>query len=427
MPQEKNKRRKLLTISDAISASTGLARIHRDLALRIHENLSDVYDLATFGFGSPGSTKIPIPQLVAEGMDNWVMPTLPQVCDDFFGEEKGIILTILDPWRLTWLAAPRGCSELFGKHPGLQAWALKCPFELWGYIPVDSSGPQDHLSFPLMKTLLGFDRLLGYTQFAEDVIRRTIGDEESEKRHLFHLPHGIDSSTFYEFPQKLSRRLFLQHTGAQSLFHMLQMADHTEPVTDEEILIGCVATNQSRKDLALMAETIAILARDKPIRFWLHTDGLEKYWSIPNLLIDFGIVDKTLISTGMISDNRMASAYSACNVTLAPGLGEGMGFPVFESLFCGTPCIHGDYGGAPEWMAERCQGQRMQNEDEPLLVKPIAYRYEGSYCSKRPVFSAQDWADKVNGVIGHRMNHPGELDWNNLWPRWEAWFREAIA
>jgi glycosyltransferase involved in cell wall biosynthesis len=414
MTQAENSRRKLLTISDSISASTGLARIHRDIALRTHKHLSDIYDLATFGFGSPGSTKIPIPQLVAEGVDNWVLPTLPQVCADFFGEEKGIILTILDPWRLTWLAAPRGCSELFTKFPGLQAWAIKRPFELWGYVAVDSSGPQDRLSFPLMKTLLGFDRLLGYTQFAEDVIRRTIGDEEADKRHLTNLPHGIESSVFYELPQKLSRKLFLEYTGAQSVFHMLKMTDHTVPIEDGEILVGCVCTNQNRKDIALVAETIAILARNKRVRLWLHTDSLEKYWSIPNLLIDFGIIDKTVISLGQISDNRMASAYSACDVTLAPGLGEGFGLPLAESLACCTPVIHGNYAGGAEIVPR------------DMLVNPVVFRYEGSYASKRPVYRAEDWAAKAEEWIGKRASLDEKYDWVNNWrDGWEPYLRKA--
>lgn len=414
MMQEENKRRKLLTISDAISASTGLGRIHRDIVTRSLESLSDIYDIATMGYGGVGTTKIKVPQFPMEGMNDFVLPTLPAVCRDFFGDEKGIILAIWDPSRMTWLASPKGCSELFTKFPDLQAWAIRRPFELWGYLAIDASGPNDRLTFPIMRTLLGFDRLLAYGQFGEDVIRRTIGDEESDKRHLTHIPHGISSEIFYEVDRKLSRKLFLEYTGGANLLHILGMRDRTAPIGDDEILIGCVCTNQRRKDITLAAETISILARDRKVRFWLHTDTIDGERSIPNTLIDFGIIENTVLSLGIIPDDKMAIAYSACDLTLAPGLGEGMGYPIFESIFCGTPCLHGNYGGAPQWMAT-----------PDLLVEPIAYRYEGSYNCKRPVFSAQDWADKANYLIGKRMNHPGELDWANLWPRWNAWFREA--
>lgn len=419
-----NNKRPILFISDAVSGTSGLARITRDISTRVHEHLGDLYRVASYGYGSPGSSKIPFPQFVIEGMHEWLMPTLPQVCDDFFGKEKGIICTVFDLLRLTWLAAPKGASDLFGRFPGLQHWAVNRSFELFGYIPVDSSGPNDKLTFPLMRTLLGFDRLLAYTQFGEDVIRRTIGDEESNKRHLTNLPHGIDSEIFWENDRKLSRKLFLEYTGAQNFLQMLRMQDHTDPIADDEILIGIVATNQYRKDWSIAAEVVNILGRNRKIRLWVHTDDLERYWSLPNLLIDFGVLDRTIISLGTISDQRMATAYSACDLTLGIGP-EGYGYPIHESMFCGTPCISGDYGGAPEYMAQRLQRRRIFVEDEPLLVQPAAFRYEGSYASKRPVYNAQDWADKAQKVIGSRVNHCAELDWEYNWPLWESYLREA--
>ena len=46
----------------------------------------------------------------------------------------------------------------------------------------------------------------------------------------------------------------------------------------------------------------------------------------------------------------MAQFYSACDVTLGIGLGEGAGYPLFESTSCGTPVVHGNYGGGPEYL-----------------------------------------------------------------------------
>ena len=76
-------KRKLLVVSDAVSASSGLARITRDLCLRIHEHLSDVYEIASFGYGGAGSSKYPWVQFTMEGMSEWVLPSLPEVVDDF--------------------------------------------------------------------------------------------------------------------------------------------------------------------------------------------------------------------------------------------------------------------------------------------------------------------------------------------------------
>lgn len=402
----------ILFISDAVSGSSGLARITRDISTRVHEHLGDVYRVASYGYGSPGSSKIPFPQFVIEGMESWVMPTLPQVCEDFFGEDKGIIFTIFDLHRLTWLAAPNGCSELFSKFPDLQLWAIKRPFELFGYIPIDSSGPNDRLTFPIMKTLLGFDRLLAYGKFGEGVIRRTIGDEESDKRHLTWLPHGIDGEKFWENDRKLSRKLFLKYSGAQSFFHMFRMQDHTDLIADDEVLIGICATNQSRKDWPLAAETIALLSQKHKVRFWVHTNSLENYWSLPNLFVDYGILDKAVFSLGMITDENMATCYSACDLTIAPG-SEGFGFPAAESLACGTPTITGTYAGAADFVPKDMQ------------CPPLAFRYEGSYASKRPVYNPHEWAAKAEEWIGKRTVLDPQYDWQVNWPRWEDYLRKA--
>ena len=405
----------LMILSDAPTAGTGLARITRDLATRIAENLSDVYRVCTFGYGGMCSRNLPFHQYIIEGMHEWVVPSLPEIWHDWAGKDTGILLTIWDAHRLSWLSQPeRLGGENLAKFPGLKEWAVKRPFKLFGYFPIDSSGPNDRLSFPLALTLGGFDRILAYGEFGEGVIRRSIGDEEADKRHLTHLPHGLCSDDFYQQDRALSRKLILQYTGAQTMLHMLGVDKTTAPIAEDEILIGCVCTNQARKDLQLAAETVAILSRNRRIRFWLHTDQLERAWSIPSLLVDYGILHNTIISMSNIPDLRMATAYSACDLTIAPGLGEGMGYPIFESLFCGTPCIHTNYGGAPQWMG---------NPD--FLVEPVAYRYEGSYASKRPVCSAQDWADKANALLGKRINFSTDLDWDNLWPKWEHYLRDA--
>jgi glycosyltransferase involved in cell wall biosynthesis len=410
--------RPLLIIGDAVSSNSGLGRIGRDLATRIHEHLSDVYRVATFGSGGVGSCKLPFTQFSMENMRDWVLPSLPDVVNDFFGEERGIILFIWDLSRVSWFSQPQAFAELTNSFPGLQRWLSKQNYEKWIYCPIDASGPNDRLTFPLMKTLLGFDRILAYGSFGEGVIRRTIGDEQSDKRHLTNLPHGIDGEVFCPLPRNLCRKAFFQRTGA------MQIVGDALPLQKDEVLIGIVATNQHRKDWALGLQTVSILSRTHKIRLWIHTDEMERYWSITALLIDYALIDKTVVSLGVISDEHMGAAYSACDFTLGIGP-EGFGYCIHESLFCGTPCLHGDYGGAPEWILGHVQGVVTRHDDEPLLVKPWAYRFEGVYASERPVFSPQDWAKKASELIGKRTNRNGEIDWVNLWPRWKAYLREA--
>ena len=54
-----NEKIPILIFSDAVSAPTGLARITRDIASRLHEHMGDVFDVATIGYGGSSSSKFP--------------------------------------------------------------------------------------------------------------------------------------------------------------------------------------------------------------------------------------------------------------------------------------------------------------------------------------------------------------------------------
>lgn len=399
----------LLLLSDAPSCSSGLGRIARELATRIHTHLSDVFRVGVLGYGGPGSRKFGFQQYVIEGMSDWVIPTLPEVWEDFAGEERGIIFSIWDASRLLWFSQPRRC-EMLNAHPILRDWLIKAPFVPWGYFPIDAEGPNGKLSFPLNQTLLGYDRILAYGQWASDVIKRSIGEDNAQKRSLDFRPHGIDTDVFYQRDRTYCRYKFGSITGAQSLVKVPLLSS----IMDDEILIGIVSTNQARKDWALGIETAALIAKDRKIRLWIHTDALERNWSIPSLLVDYGLVDKTMLSLGYLADEEMAQAYSACDVTLGPGLGEGFGYPLAESLACGTPVIHGNYAGGAEIIPDE------------MHVEPIAYRAEGLYACRRPVFDAKDWAEKVVRNLDKRASLDPQYAWKNLWPRWQSWFEEGL-
>jgi len=332
----------LLIISDAPSSTTGLGRITRDLAVRIHKNLQDVCRVAVLGYGGPGSRKFGFQQYVIEGMSEWIIPALPEVWEDFAGDQKGVCMTIWDASRLMWFAQPARCEMLIS-YPILRNWLEHAPFRRWGYFPIDAAGPHDMLTFPLQQTLLGYDRILAYGKWAKDIVEETIGVKAAKVQNLDWRPHGIDTDIFYERDRAVCRYKFGSITRAQTLRKGPQLGS----VMPDEVLISIVATNQSRKDWALGIETAAILSQTHRIRLWIHTDQLERYWSIPALLVDYGLLDKTVISLGVLSDDEMAQAYSACDLTLGVGA-EGWGFPLAEAQACGTPVVTGSYAGGAE-------------------------------------------------------------------------------
>ena len=380
---------KLLFLSDAVSATSGLGRITRDLALRVHQHLSDVYQVASVGYGGPGASAIPFKEYHIHSINNWLVPELPQIWADFVGDEEGILMAIWDLSRLSWLGIPGTCPI-----PHLRRWVETAKMKKWAYHAIDAEGPNGKLSHRIAETMKGFDRVLDYSAFSS-----RITDNPS------HLPHGIDTTVFYPHPpadarNDLTRRGFV---GLQP----------------NSLLIGIVATNQARKNWPLGIETCKILLnRGHDVHVWVHTDLLDRYWSIGNLVVDYGLVGRVAVTLDHFTDDQMAQLYSACDVTLGIGP-EGYGYPIAESLACGTPCICGSYGAQAEFAPKRMQ------------VDPVAYSYEGAYCSKRPVHAPGMWADCVEKWISRSSAGsllPSRVDWNGpeLWPAWKEWFREGV-
>src|SRR5512146_3194614 len=289
----------ILILSDSPSASTGLARITRDLSTRIHRCLPE-FQVGTVRYGGSGDRNLPFPQYYANVQD-WIPLDLPNIWDNFTDGEAGILLCIWDAARLGWLGQydnPELTCRISDWYRKMRAKKL---IKTWIYAPVDAAGPNGKLAYPLKQTLLGFDRVLMYSKWANGIVRES-GIDNTE-----YLPHGIDANVWS--PRK-----------RDAVRNRLKLTD--------EMFLGIVATNQYRKDWTLGIRTAAHL-RDqlgKKIALWLHTDAIERYWSLSTLLKDYGFIgSKTpvMVTTGDLSDNDMAEMYSALDVLLGVGRGEG--------------------------------------------------------------------------------------------------------
>lgn len=381
-------KKKLLFLSDAVSCTSGLGRITRDLASRCVAHLGDVVEVATVGYGGNGSAKLPWQQYHLHDIKGWLVPELPSIWDDFVGQDEGILMCVWDLSRLYWLGSPQTCPV-----PHLRHWVETARMKKWAYHAIDAAGPNDRLSLSIAQTMKGFDRVLDYSAFSSKIT----GNPDW-------LPHGIDTTVFQPRPQDEARRGF-----AEGGFLGL---------SEDTFLIGIVATNQTRKNWALgMQVARLLLDRGVNVRVWAHTDVLDRYWSIGNLIADYGLQGRVAVTTNRFPDEQLAWMYSCCDVTLGIGP-EGFGYPCAESLACGVPCVVGIYGAQAEFVPAHMQ------------VKPVGYYYEGAFCSKRPVHDAAKWADRVQEVAGRRDRSllPEAVDWNGsaLWPAWQKWFRQGL-
>jgi glycosyltransferase involved in cell wall biosynthesis len=396
----------LLLISDAPSAPSGLARICRDLATGIHYNLSDIFEVATLGYKGNGDRRLPFLQYNMEGLDNWFIPGIKDVWDNFSEGRRGAILCIWDSSRLLWLARPD--QKIHTPDKEIQKWLMSKPFEKWIYAPMDAEGPNGQLCCSDAESMYGFDRIIAYSEWAKNTIEATFSEDQCKERDLVAIPHGIHTGVFHSHHEKERGEVFrneLQYTGA--------------PFQNDEKIIGIVATNQARKDYGMAIAALAEVAKDIPIRIFIQIDTPDLHWSIGKLLVDYKLIHRSMVNFGLVSDEVMAKLYSACDLTLGIGP-EGFGYPIFESLACGTPVVAGSFGGHAEHM------------DPDYLQRPELFRIEGTINSVRPVFDPKKWAYRITKHLKRMDGNPyrkksllpERLEWKNLWAaEWEPWFR----
>ena len=377
----------LMVVGDGFGQPTGLARIARDLTarLRVHADELDI-EVSAVGWQPALSPFQRDWYLGHQDSAHWGARALKVWWDERVDPRTiGVVFTIWDPAR---------CHGLQQADLPNARW--------WGYFPIDAEGVRGPLEWgPAAETVRQYDRVLGYGRFGARMLQTND-----------YLPHGLDTATF---------RPRLDQAGWDSIAFLAPV------VRPDSILVGCVATNQPRKDLALLFAAIARMrAKDHRVRLWLHTDVEIGAWAIPQLTADYGLHHAIVVTTSL-TDDQLACAYSWCAVTIAPGLGEGFGYPIVESLACGTPVVHGTYGGGtdlvphPHWRFPEC-----------------ARRVEGVYALVRPVFDAADVANAAWRAIAWRRTEPGVvraycvgsvqgLRWDTLWPRWDEWLREGLA
>lgn len=395
----------VLFIGDSPDRQGGLSRITRDLAGLLSQNPK--FRVATLGREAVGSRRLPFQQysirhFPAVPNSEWGLLDLRRVWEDFAGRERGVVMTVYDPTRTLWLSRPE-----FSGDASLQQWLSQDHFDLWGYVTLDATGPQDRVSQVVKESLLGYRRLLAYTKWGQGVIERSIGQAEAQRRRLDWLPHGLDLPK-WPLRDKAEAR---ERKGGEWLH-------------EGEPLVGAIGTNQPRKDWGLVAMTCQmLLSRNPRVKFWWHTDLLERHWSINALLCDFGLGQSTVVTTEL-SQDELSWWYNACDLTLHPGLGEGFGYPIFESLASGTPVLHGDYGGGAD-VLDQC-GHGLQR------VTVQSWRLDGLYNQLRPVFNPKDWVEVAEVTLANNQDRDAlrasvsHLAWENLWPSWERWFLEGL-
>jgi glycosyltransferase involved in cell wall biosynthesis len=380
----------LMIVSDGPQEPTGLGRIARDLAALITESDLSV-DLVSVGGAVPPvwTAWRHVPMGDAERGGDWGRSYVEALWRSLWGRQPGILWLVWDPSRLA--AYER----------------LEIPVQVWSYPAIDGDNVRGSIGGPAQQALHHADRVIAYGRWASTIIKSV------REGAIPYLPHGLTAAA-YAPATDVEQAWVAEQLGPQ--------------MRRRDRLIGCVATNQPRKDLGLYFQTLALLRdRGYQVYGWLHTDVLIKAWSIPQLVEDCKLQKRVTVSLTAYTDRQLSLLYQRCGVTIAPGLGEGFGYPIVESLASGTPVVHGDFGGGRELVPRK---------EWRFPVREV--RLEGVYAQRRPVFRAEDVANAVERVwhwqetlgaetaAAYCQGSVAHLDWPALWPRWRSWIRQGL-
>lgn len=383
----------IMIVGDNPSLPGGLSRIGRDLATLLCT--MPEFRVGYLGRGEGTLNKFPFTMYSFHESGGWGQDHIQGAWEDFAGADNGIILTTDDTSRRTWFADPRGMPPRLQKFLGDGRNFLKV-----GYFPMDSTGPNGQ-SFGIegQNCIAGYDRVMAASEWGAGVLANS-GRPDADW-----LPHGIWGDKFQIHPDPRGK---------------IGWEDH-------QVILGCVMANQHRKDYPAAFECAAVLKKEygNRFKFWLHTDAMIRYWNIYALATDYGIAD-CLEVTLALSDEELALRYSACDCTILPSAGEGYGYPIAESLACGTACIVTDYAAGAELVTEDCR------------VPPVTFRVDTGHNVRRAVISGHGFAQLAKQKIESKL-HDWEyrseelastvqhLMWANLRPTWEktmgGWLR----
>lgn len=415
--------RPVLVVGDAPNLQNGLGRITRDLTTLLWDNREALgIDVAQLGWGYDGS---PWPWRVFPLVDgeNWGAGDIQQTLLWHAGQSVGppaVVFTVWDPSRCYPI------TQVVGRMPQRQAQV-----ELWGYFPIDSHNRTGAIGGPAQEALHSYDQVLGYVRFGAEVLAKSLkrsgGKGEADAGEVDWLPHGLDE--LWQ-PQEAER---VQHRG--------EVTAYLNTVRRDDLLVGVVAANQPRKDFGLVFETVSRMRdefergggnkRTPSVKLWINTDRVvsksEIGWALPELAATYGWNNPRMLVTRQLADAQLASLYRRCGVTLAPGLGEGFCYPIAESLGCGTPVIHGAFGGGREIIS-----------NPRWVVGYGADRVEGPYALVRPVYDPELWATRALEAAAWKREEPEacaaycsgsveHLRWGNLKHAWVQLFESWLA
>lgn len=238
---------------------------------------------------------------------------------------------------------------------------------------------------------------LAISKFGYEMIRR-------EGFEPIYVPHGVDTGVFRDTED---RREFREALG----------------VNDDTFVVGiaCVNKDGSRKGIDQQMQAFSIFHKRHPdSRLFFHTTT-SSHWQLEKIALNLGIhnalifPDQYSIVSQTITNQSMATWYSALDVLSACSEAEGFGLPILEAQACGTPVVVTNYSSMTElcssgWLVDYQKHWTGGHESWWVTpnVESIAARYEEAYNQR----GNRDYRDRARNFA---LDYDADLIVANYW------------
>lgn len=341
---------KILHLSDSSLHSTGYANQTRLLCNTLSKAGHSVYQLG-HNHSAMATTKTVLED--GEEIDYTLIgtdgsPYCRDVLPDYFQKYKPQIFTILlDTFMLM--------------QANVNGWNIPAKSVFWY--------PSDGGWFPKFcdQVLRKVDYPVAMAKYGQMQAKEQFGI------NAHYIPHGVRSDIFYPYDddKKYENRLKYSQ-GMLYAFKGNMFFPLTVDLTDK-FIVGCVARNQSRKNLPEAIKAFCEFAKDKEdVVLVLHSDPVDNaaVCNLQELADRWGQGHKIMWTAMRIwnpyTQTRMRDLYNLFDMFFLVTSGEGFGIPFVEAMSCEIPIVATDYTTTKELVTDNDAGiaVKLMGEDE---------------------------------------------------------------
>jgi len=364
---------KLLWCSDHPVIPTGYGQVTRNLLFNFKKSGIDTHCFGFQGFG----------QTINNMTINNEIVNYPVYSQLAFGEnygDKGSIVFwenqlkpdvtafLCDSFMIKHLTDERIDKNKDGKSE-IVKWINGIKSKKLIYFPFDSDTVYEDAK-PIQEAM---DIRVAMSKYSQKVLKKDTGLDS------FYIPHGCDTSIFRPLNKD-------------------KIADvRKQNKWEDKFVVGCVARNQTRKQLTRLYDAFKIFAQDKDdVILFMHTSPVDN--AGPNLIEyskQIGISEK-IVYTGLKSPvvgfppQQVNLVYNTMDVHVLPTTGEGFGLPIIESMAAGTPNICTDYTTSRELL---------EGHGEFAKIKSFV---TGDKSTNRALVDTEDLAKKIEKLYNNQ-------------------------